>query len=259
MSSWKTGLVLSGGAAKGYAHAGVLQALYEAGFQFDVISGASVGSIIGALLCEGRTPKEIVEIFDKEKNFNLVKFRFSTTGFFKSDGLKAALERHIKARSFEELPIPLIISTSEMNTGRVRYFSKGPLIDVILASCAIPLLFAPIQIGDNFYVDGGLTDNLPATPLNGQCERLVGININPITPVDKVIGFMETVERVMNIAIYNNVAKSIPMLDIYLEPHKMQAYHLFSLDKTREMFEVGYAYTVEWLRDRAVGFGGGGI
>lgn len=250
MSSWKTGLVLSGGAAKGYAHAGVLQALYEAGFSFDVISGASIGAIIGALLAEKNSPADIVRIFDTEKNFNLVKFKFSTTGLLKSDGLKKALERHIKARTFEELPIPLMVAVTELNTGKARYFSKGPLIEVILASCAIPLLFNPIQIGDSFYVDGGLTDNLPVSPINGRCESLVGININPISPVEKVNGFMETVERVMNIAIHNNVAKSIPMLDIYLEPHKMQNYHLFSLNKSKEMYQVGYEYTIDWLKDR---------
>lgn len=250
MSSWKTGLVLSGGAAKGYAHAGVLQAMYEAGFSFDVISGASIGSIIGALLAEGNSPSDIVRIFDAEKNFNLVKFKFSATGLLKSDGLKKALEKHIKARTFEELPIPLMVAVTELNTGKARYFSKGPLIEVILASCAIPLLFAPIQIGDNYYVDGGLTDNLPASPISGQCENLVGININPISPVEKVNGFMETVERVMNIAIHNNVAKSIPMLDIYLEPHKMQNYHLFSLDKSKEMYDIGYEYAIDWLKDR---------
>jgi NTE family protein len=250
MSSWKTGLVLSGGAAKGYAHAGVLQALYEAGFSFDVISGASIGAIIGALLAEKNSPADIVRIFDTEKNFNLVKFKFSTTGLLKSDGLKKALEKHIKARTFEELPIPLMVAVTELNTGKARYFSKGPLIEVILASCAIPLLFNPIQIGDSFYVDGGLTDNLPVSPINGRCESLVGININPISPVEKVNGFMETVERVMNIAIHNNVAKSIPMLDIYLEPHKMQNYHLFSLNKSKEMYQVGYEYTIDWLKDR---------
>lgn len=250
MSKWKTGLVLSGGAAKGYAHIGILQALYEAGIQFDVFAGASIGSIVGAFLAEGKAPAEIMAIFDAEKNFQLVKFKFSASGLLKSDGLKKALEKHLKARTFEELPLPLLVAATDLNTGKAQYISKGPLIEAILASCAIPLLFAPIQLGDKQYVDGGLTDNLPATPLHGRCKQLYGININPIAPIQQINGFMETVERVLNIAIHNNVAKSIPLLDHYLEPHKMQNYHLFSLDKGQEMYALGYAYAQDWLKER---------
>jgi NTE family protein len=252
MSNYTTGLVLSGGAAKGYGHLGALQALYEAGFVFDVVSGSSVGSIIGALLAEGHEPAAIVEIFNKEKNFNLLKFKFSATGLLKQDGLKSALERHLKARSIEELPKPLIVCATELNTGRARYFSSGPLIDTLLASSCIPLLFAPVRLGDYWFVDGGLTDNLPATPLNGQCQQLVGININPIAPVEGVNGFMETVERVLNIAIHNNVAKSIPMIDLYLEPRKMQEYHLFSLDKGKEMYQLCYEFARQLLQERGL-------
>jgi NTE family protein len=245
---FKTGLVLSGGAAKGYGHLGVLSALYEAGYSFDAIAGTSVGSIIGALLADGKHPSEIKEIFDKEKNFSLVKFKWSAGGLLSSSGLKNALKRHITAKSFEELRLPLWVTATDLGSGKSAYFSEGELLLPILASCAIPLLFEPIRLHDRTYVDGGLTENLPAKALSGLCEQLIGVNVNPVGPVAQVDGWMQSIERVLNIAIHNNVAQSIPMLDLYIEPSQMERFHLFSLDKGAEMYEIGYTAAQEKLK-----------
>lgn len=245
---YKRGLVLSGGAAKGYAHLGALAALTEAGYNFDAIAGSSVGSIIGALLADGKHPAEIKSIFNKEKNFSLVKFKFSVASFLSSSGLKAALKRHLSAESFADLKRPLWVAATDLSSGQARYFHTGSLLEPILASCAIPMLFEPIRFENKQYVDGGLTDNLPASPLNGQCQHLTGINVNPVGQIEKVEGWMEGIERILNIAIHNNVANSIPMCDLYIEPAAMTRYHLFSMDKGEEMYEVGYAAAQEKIK-----------
>ncbi|MFN3529862.1 MAG: patatin-like phospholipase family protein [Bacteroidia bacterium] len=249
--SFETGLVLSGGAAKGYAHLGALAALYEAGYRFNIISGTSVGAIIGALLADGHTPAEIKNIFDEEKNFNLVKFKWSSPGLLSSAGLKKALKKHLRAQSFEELNLPLWVAATDFSMGKVRYINKGELILPILASCAIPMLFEPIRYDKRLFVDGGLTDNLPASPIHGQCNQLVGINVNPVGQIEKIEGWMQSMERILNIAIHNNVAKSIPMCDLYIEPALMESYHLFSLDKGEEMYEIGYAATKQALANKS--------
>ena len=248
---FKTGLVLSGGAAKGYGHLGVLSAFYEAGFSFDAIAGTSVGAVIGALLADGKHPAEIKEIFDKEKNFSLVKFKWSAGGLLSSTGLKNALKRHITAKNFEELALPLWIAATDLGSGKSVYFNKGELLLPILASCAIPLLFEPIRLNEHLYVDGGLTENLPAAALSGLCERLVGVNVNPVGYVDQVDGWMQSIERVLNIAIHNNVAQSIPLLDVYIEPSQMEKFHLFSIDKGAEMYAIGYQAAKERLKSLA--------
>ncbi len=245
---FKTGLVLSGGAAKGYGHLGVLTALYEAGYSFDAIAGTSVGSIIGALLADGKHPAEIKQIFDKEKNFSLVKFKWSAGGLLSSSGLKNALKRHLSVKNFEELGLPLWVTATDLGSGKSVYFKEGELLLPILASCAIPLLFEPIRLNDHTYVDGGLTENLPAAALSGLCEQLVGVNVNPVGPVTQVDGWMQSIERILNIAIHNNVAQSIPMLDVYIEPSQMEKFHLFSLDKGAEMYEIGYNAAQERLK-----------
>jgi NTE family protein len=237
---YQTGLVLSGGAAKGYAHLGALTALYEAGFSFDAVSGSSVGAIIGALLADGRHPAEIKEIFDAEKNFSLVKFKWKAPGLLSSSGLRAAIKRHLRAKTFEELQKPLWVAATDLGNGRTHFFNAGELLNPLLASSAIPLLFEPIKYQDRQYVDGGLTNNLPAEVLRPYCHRLLGINVNPVGETGEVAGWMAGIERVLNIAVHNNVAPQIKMLDAYIEPEGMAAFHLFSLDKGQEMFQMGY-------------------
>lgn len=240
---YETGLVLSGGAAKGYAHLGALTALYEAGFSFDAIAGSSVGAIIGALLADGLHPAEIKEIFDKEKNFSLVKFKWRAPGLLSSSGLRSAIKRHLKAKTFEELQKPLWVAATDLGNGRTHYFHQGDLLNPLLASSAIPLLFEPIRFQDRQYVDGGLTNNLPAEVLRPHCRRLLGINVNPVGESGQVEGWMAGIERILNIAVHNNVAPQLSLLDAYIEPAGMEAFHLFSLDKGQEMFAMGYDAT----------------
>lgn len=237
---YQTGLVLSGGAAKGYAHLGALTALYEAGFSFDAVAGSSVGAIIGALLADGRHPAEIREIFDAEKNFSLVKFKWRAPGLLSSSGLRAALKRHLRAKSFEELQKPLWVTATDLGNGRTHYFHEGELLNPLLASSAIPLLFEPIRYQDRQFVDGGLTNNLPAEILRPHCRQLLGINVNPVGESGEVDGWMASIERVLNIAVHNNVFPQLKLLDAYIEPKGMEAFHLFSLDKGKEMFDMGY-------------------
>lgn len=237
---FETGLVLSGGAAKGYAHLGALSALYEAGYSFDAIAGSSVGAIIGALLADGKHPAEIKQIFDKEKNFSLVKFKWKAPGLLSSSGLRAAIKRHLKAKTFEELQKPLWVAATDLGNGCTHYFHEGELMNPLLASSAIPLLFEPIKFQNRQYVDGGLTNNLPAAVLRKNCRHLLGINVNPVGETGQVDGWIAGIERILNIAVHNNVAPQIALLDAYIEPKDMQAFHLFSLDKGEEMFEMGY-------------------
>lgn len=237
---YATGLVLSGGAAKGYAHLGVLTALYEAGWRFDALAGSSVGAIIGALLADGRHPAEIREIFDKEKNFSLVKFKWKAPGLLSSAGLRAAIKRHLRAKNFDELQTPLWVAATDLGNGNTRYFHEGELLTPLLASSAIPLLFEPVRYLDRQFVDGGLTDNLPVNALVPHCQRLMGVNVNPVGETGEVNSWMEGIERVLNIAIHNNVAPQLGSLSWYIEPEEMMRFHLFSLDKGTEMYDIGY-------------------
>jgi len=242
-----TGLVLSGGAAKGYAHLGVLQAFFERGWRFDCVAGTSIGAIIGALLAEGRTPADIKSIFDREKNLNLLRFSWQSSGILSQSGLRRALTRHLKARRFEELQLPLFVSTTDLNSGKNQIFSSGDLLPALLASSAIPLLFEPVNIGDRLFIDGGITCNFPAHVLRPGCSRLVGVNVNPVHESGSLDSWLQSLERVLNIAIQSNIQPEIGLCDVYIVPEGMEKFHLFSLGMGDRMYETGYRSALQQL------------
>ncbi|MBM3919227.1 MAG: patatin-like phospholipase family protein [Sphingomonadales bacterium] len=235
-----TGLVLSGGAAKGYAHLGVLQAFYERNWHFDCIAGTSIGAIIGALLAEGHAPAGIKSIFDREKSINLLRFSRQTAGLLSQSGLRRALARHLKASRFEDLGLPLFVSTTDLNSGKNQVFNSGELIPALLASSAIPLLFEPVNLGNRLYIDGGITCNLPAHLIRPRCSRLVGVNVNPVHESGVTDSWLQSLERVLNIAIQSNIEPEIGLCDVYIVPEGMQEFHLFSLGMGDRMYEAGY-------------------
>ena len=136
------GLVLSGGGARANAHIGVLQALNENGIYPTHISGSSAGALIGALYCSGYSPKEILELAKSYEFLKIFKIGFLNKGLTEMTRLRKFLNKHLKD-DFNALNSPLYISVTNLNSGEYEIISKGNLIDFILASCAVPLLFKP--------------------------------------------------------------------------------------------------------------------
>ena len=152
---YKTGLVLSGGGTRGFAHLGLIAALYKIGIQPDVISGASAGAIVGAFIAAGKKPEDILEIFKKGWFFQYTHIQLPVDGLLKLDGLKEIIEKEIEVKNIEDLKLPLHICVSNLNEGRAEYKNKGPLGTTVLASSSIPVLFSPVKLGAFQYVDGG--------------------------------------------------------------------------------------------------------
>jgi NTE family protein len=237
---YKIGLVLSGGAARGLAHAGVLQALHEEGLFPDVISGVSAGAIIGAFYGDGYKPLELLDLFLEKSMLSFVKPTLPKQGLFRMSGLEEVLEEHLVARTFSDLKIPLFITATDFQAGKSVYFSEGLLIPRIIASSSIPVLFVPVFINGKMYVDGGLLDNLPLEPIQNQCELLIGVHVNPIGHADKPEGIMRIAERSFHMAIASQIENKIPLFDIFIEPLELRDYGLMDLKKAREMFGIGY-------------------
>ncbi|MEA1897812.1 MAG: patatin-like phospholipase family protein, partial [Bacteroidota bacterium] len=172
---YNTGVILSGGGARGFAHAGILKALNESGIYPDVISGVSAGAIVGALYADGHTPDQIFEIFSGEKSFfKYVKLTIPRTGIFKAVGLRENLSENLNAKTFEELKLPLYVAATNISKGEITYFHSGEILDKLLASAAIPVLFKPVEIAGDLFVDGGVLDNFPVSPIAKDCKQLVG-------------------------------------------------------------------------------------
>lgn len=248
---FETGLILSGGGARGFAHAGILKALNKAGIFPDIISGVSAGAIVGALYADGHTPDEIYKIFYGEKHFfKYVKIGVPGKGLFKMVGLRQNIEKHLNAKNFEDLKIPLIIAATNLNQGRIEYFHKGVILDKILASSSIPVLFEPVEIGGELYVDGGVLDNFPVRPLSGKCKKKVGIYLNPIHPEKEFHNLFKVAERTFRLSVSSNINRKLKSCDLYFEPDELGNFGLLDASSGKEMFELGYRVASEILEKK---------
>ena len=247
---FKTGIILSGGGVRGFAHAGILKALNEADIYPDIISGVSAGAIVGSLYADGNTPDEIFEIFAEDKNFfKYVKIKLPGRGLFKTVGLKKNLENHLEGKKIEDMKIPLIIAATNMSKGEVVYFDKGEVLDRVLASAAIPVLFEPVEINGDLYVDGGVLDNFPVTPLVKKCDQLIGVSLNPIQPEEEFKHLFSIAERTFRLSVSSNISPKISLCDMLFEPEELGELGLLDASKGEQIFKLGYEYAKKQLKD----------
>jgi len=247
---YKTGLVLSGGGLRGFAHGGVIKALNEAGIFPDVVSGTSAGSIVGALYADGHSAEEIYAIFANKSTYKFLEFIVPNRGLVRMTGLYKMLLENLRAKNFEDLKIPLFAAATNLDEARIVYFSKGELARHIIASCTVPILFQPAIIDGVTYVDGGVLDNLPLAPIENDCEMLVGVNVNPVLHETKYSGMMNVADRSINIAMNKLNEPKIPKFDIFIEPSELHKYSLMDTAKGSKMYEIGYKEARKVLKEK---------
>jgi len=245
---YNIGLVLSGGAARGFAHLGVIKALEEFGMKPNIISGVSAGAIAGALYADGFTPEEILEIYTRKSIFEFMQMTVPKTGIFKATGLKETLKKNLRAKTFDELKIPLVVTATNLLEGKSEYFREGDLVEAILASSCVPVLFEAVLINKIPYIDGGVMNNMPVEPIAHLCKKLIGVYINPTGQISQLKGLVHIAERAFHLAIASEMRTKQSMFDVFIEPPEITNYSLFDLKKAPELFEVGYKKTVEILK-----------
>lgn len=243
----KTGIVLSGGGARGFAHIGVLKALNENNVFPSRISAVSAGSIVGSLYADGKKPDEIFEIFSELDIYKFLRVYRPRFGVLKAEGLRKTLSKSLSVNKLEDLGIPLTISATNFTKAQTEYFDEGSIVDAVMASSAIPLLLKPYTIKGQMYVDGGLMNNLPVEPLIGHCDYIIGVNVNPVREVTRFRSFRNFADRVMHLAIRANVNSNIPKCDMYIEPPGLMDYHLLKVSSSQQIYEAGYEHTMKLI------------
>lgn len=238
----KIGIALSGGGSKGFAHLGVLKALEEAGITPDIISGTSAGSIVGAFIASGKKPDEVLTLVKNNKFLDYAKVSLPRAGLFTLDNIEKSLKKHLTARFFSGLKIPLFVAVSNLNSGSIEYLRSGPLIPAIQASCSIPVLFSPVEIRDNLYVDGGLLDNLPYRPLIGRCDKVIAINIVAGQKNNEMRNVADVTTRVFEIIVNKDRTTARQECTLLIEPTGLEAYRILDTSHADEMFSLGYEY-----------------
>lgn len=242
------GLALSGGGARGFAHIGALKALEETGIKPDIISGVSAGSIIGVLYADGYTTDEIIEIFSSLKFGDLAEITVPRSGFFKMEGFRKLLKKILRSERFEDLQYPLVVTATDLDHGKSISFDSGPIVDVICASCCIPVVFNPIKIHNIHYVDGGVFRNFPVKPIRHLCDKIIGINVNPLVTNEYKQSIISIAERAYSFMFKSNSFEDMRLCDILVQTNETAQYNIFDINSLYEIADFGYKDTINVLQ-----------
>jgi NTE family protein len=172
------GLALGGGFARGIAHIGILKVLEEEGIPIRVVTGTSVGALIGACYCSGLSIHELEKVACSVRFTTFARWTLSRYGFASNDRMVAFLDHTLKVKTFEELRIPLGVTATDFNTGQGVVFHSGSIVDPVRASCAYPGMFLPVEIRGRYLVDGMLSYPVPARPLREMgADRVLAVHL----------------------------------------------------------------------------------
>jgi len=180
MAKLKIGLALGSGSARGWAHIGVIRALEEEGIKPDVVTGCSVGSLVGAAYAGGHL--EILDKWVRRLTFwDVVKLLDVKMmgGLIEGENLMSSFEDKIKNVNIESLPLPFAAVATDLASGREVWLQKGALPDAVRASIALPGLFSPFKSDGHWLVDGGLTNPVPISLCRAMgADVIIAVNLN---------------------------------------------------------------------------------
>lgn len=237
---YRIGIALSGGAARGIAHIGVLQALEENNLQPEIISGCSAGAIIGVLYADGKIPLDIYKLVEHKNLYSIVRMRLPDKGVMELGYFQNVLTKELKHNRFDALKKEFYLSVTNLNTGTWEVVHTGDnLIQYVIASSSIPMIFKPVKIDAHYYVDGGVLHNLPAACIRGKCEVLIGVNVNPVSQISHIHGIKDVGMRCVDLSLNANVQSQLQLCDVVIEP-EISAFGLFDLTKSAAIYQAGY-------------------
>lgn len=254
----KIGLALGGGGVRGLAHILVLETLDDLGIKPDIISGTSMGAIIGALYASGMSGKEIRErisrililkddtwrdiVAKKSDLLKLVKAFASEIprgGFINTQGFFEYLFSEIKKRTFEELEIPLLVVAADYWTAEEVVFDRDELLPALQASMAVPGVFAPVYHADKVLVDGGVVNLVPYDHLLERADFTIAVDVSKVRSPGKreIPGALESVLGAFNIMQASALAErmKIRQPDIYVQT-EIQGVRMLDFAKTEDVF-----------------------
>jgi len=235
----KITLSLSGGGLRGAAHVGAIKFLEEQGVEVTAVSGSSAGAIVGLFLAAGLKSDDMLEFLKSLEKKELFAWASGAVGVFKMERLENKLREKLNIEEYSELNIPLHTCVTNIDTGESSYISSGDVIAYTIASSTITPLFEAKKIGDNSYIDGGFSDNLPVKPLKDYSEKSLAININPLRGED-LSTFTSLAIRSILIMIRSNSVPAKKLADAYFEVKGVANMHLFDFSEIDMAYEAGY-------------------
>ena len=159
----RLGLALGGGAARGFAHVGVIQVLEEAGLRPAYLAGTSAGSLVAALYASGKTPAELIRVAESMQEAEITDWMLPilNRGALRGEALARYVNNQVGGRNLDQMKIPVGIVATDLGNGDAITFRRGNTGTAVRASSAVPGVFQPVRLADREYVDGGLVAPVP--------------------------------------------------------------------------------------------------
>lgn len=249
LKSKSIGLVLSGGGVRGMAHIGMIRALEEFGISANMISGSSVGALVGALYANRNTVAEMLIFF---KETPLFKYNFLTiakAGFIDTDRYFDVFKGYFPKDSFELLEKELHIVATNLQKGEEEFFSQGELIRPLLASAALPPVFSPVELGGQLYADGGIMNNFPVEPIEKKVEVIIGSNVSVVGELGKnqLKNSIQLAGRVSGLMIYAINREKLQSCNILFEYKALETIGVLDRKGIEKAYMIGYEQVVRRL------------
>jgi NTE family protein len=218
----KVALVLGGGAARGFAHVGVIRVLEQEKIPIQLIVGTSVGSLIGALYAADPNSLNLEWLafsIEKEDIFDY-SVVYSKMGPVLGDRLEKFIQTKSKVKNLEQMKIPFYPVATDLNTGQTWVFEKGSVARAVRASSSIPGIFQPVEINGRTYVDGGVTDNLPVDIARAKgADIIIAVNIQKKIDNLQINSLLDVMLQSINIMGRELVLYKCRQYDILIEPN----------------------------------------
>jgi NTE family protein len=248
------GICFSGGGAIGIAHIGVLQALLDNGITPEIVSGSSMGAIVGTLYAAGYFPSEMMQMIQEDRLYlvsKLMTFKpaFWKSGFSTHGTVLKLIHETIPGDSFKSLKRKMFICVTNLNTMEWEIKSSGKnLATWVSASASIPGVFETVEVDGVYYIDGGVLNNLPTQPIRPLCRTVIGVDVLPYSapiqlkrPIDVMTYTIRGIQKV-------NSAEGRSLCDHVIDCQAVRKFHEFKFDAYQRIYRQGYKDGMEYLK-----------
>ncbi len=269
--SLKIGVALGGGGARGACHIGVLKSLERKGIIPDIISGTSAGSMIGAMYAS-HASADIVEekytehvngedfkdlgfryipnnekddsvfsqVFKQIKNQYILMVSSTRKSLVKNERLAKAANNLFESNQFDDLKIPLIVTATDLISGKPMLYKAGNVVDAVVKSSSIPGFVEPTYIDNRMLLDGGIVFPTPVPPLVGECDFIIAVNISKsFNTSEEPDNIFEITNRARDISTLHLNSYLLKQSDFVISPEHKDV-HWSAFDRTDEFIENGY-------------------
>ncbi|MGD0656585.1 MAG: patatin-like phospholipase family protein [Syntrophorhabdales bacterium] len=237
----KIALVLGGGAAKGFAHVGVIRVLEQEKIPINMIVGTSAGSLIGGMYAANPDSFQLEWLGFKIDRNDILDFSvvYSKFGPVQGARLESFLEQNVKVKKVEETKIPFFPVATDLNTGETVTLDKGSLAKAIHASSAIPGVFVPVQFDNRLLVDGGVTDNLACDIARAKgADIVIAVNLSKDVKNYQIDSLVDVMAQSISIMMHRSTKGKILPCDVVIEPNTL-GISMFDFTQKKQLMEEG--------------------